>query len=190
MIVTRLSARHFRTYQRVELPVGERVTIVTGDNGAGKTNLLEALYFGCVGRSCRTRVDNQAIEFGQSVARVEVEGVEAGEPHQLAVAIDKTAGRTFFADGAKVESIDDFDWRPPTAVFMPDRLELIKGAPGARRAHVDQFIVALWPSRREARRAFVAALAQRNALLARGGAGRELDAWDAEFARAGAELMA
>ncbi|MFY9488217.1 MAG: DNA replication and repair protein RecF [Solirubrobacterales bacterium] len=190
MIVTRLTARHFRTYARVEVPLGGRVTVVTGDNGAGKTNLLEALYFGCVGRSCRTRVDNQAIEFDQSVARVEVDGHDGEEDHTLAVAIDKTEGKTFFADGAKVESIADFGWRPPTAVFMPDRLELIKGAPGARRAHLDQFVAALWPGRRGARRTYVAALAQRNALLTRGGGDAELDAWDVELARAGIELMA
>ena len=85
MIVRRLKARDFRTYERLDLALGERVTVVTGDNGAGKTNLLEALYFGCVGRSCRTRIDTQAIRFDQPVARVEVEGDEVGDEHATAV---------------------------------------------------------------------------------------------------------
>jgi DNA replication and repair protein RecF len=167
---------------------------VVGDNGAGKTNLLEALYFGCVGRSPRTRVDNQAIAFGETVARVEVSIDDAGDAHTLATAIDKSAGKTFFADGAKVASLDDTAWRPPVAVFMPDRLELVKGAPGVRRGHLDQLVAALWPARRGTRRSYAEALAQRNALLAAGRSGGQgagsLDVWDAELARHGAQLVA
>jgi DNA replication and repair protein RecF len=189
VIVETLSARNFRTYERAEIKLGERVTVVTGDNGAGKTNLLEALYASCVGRSCRTRIDAQAVRFDQPVARVEVEGYEEGEDHSVAVAIDRVEGKTFFADGAKVDSLEPFEWRPPTAVFMPDRLELIKGAPGVRRAHLDQLIGALWPGRRANRRSYAEALAQRNALLARGRGGDELDVWDRELARHGRALI-
>ncbi len=190
MIVQQLSARNFRGYERVELSIGERVTVVTGDNGAGKTNLLEALFFGCVGRSCRTRVDAQTIRFDQPVARVEVNGLEQMERHELAVAIDRQEGKTYFADGAKVDGLEAFEWRPPTTVFMPDRLELIKGAPGARRAHLDQFVAALWPARRQNRRSYAEALAQRNALLARGATPAQMDTWDHELARHGLSLIA
>ncbi|MGK2879021.1 MAG: DNA replication/repair protein RecF [Solirubrobacterales bacterium] len=190
MIVQSLNARNFRSYERAQVTLGERVTVVTGDNGAGKTNLLEALFVGCVGRSCRTRIDAQAVRFGQPVARVEVEGSTAYEDHTLAVAIDRKEGRTYFADGAKVESLEPFEWRPPTAVFMPDRLELIKGAPGVRRGHLDQFVAALWPGRRANRRSYAEALAQRNALLVRGSNGAELDVWDRELARYGQALIA
>jgi DNA replication and repair protein RecF len=190
VLVEKLSARNFRTYERAEVTLGERVTVVTGDNGAGKTNLLEALYTACVGRSCRTRIDAQAVRFDQPVARVEVEGMEGDEDHVIATAIDRKDGKTFFADGAKVDSLEPFEWRPPTAVFMPDRLELIKGAPGVRRAHLDQLIGALWPARRANRRSYAEALAQRNALLTRGSGGDQLDVWDRELARHGRALIA
>ena len=49
---------------------------------------------------------------------------------------------------------------------MPDRLELIKGAPSLRRAHLDQLVAALWPARVATRRAYAQSLAQRNALIA------------------------
>ena len=62
-------------------------------------------------------------------------------------------------------------------VFLPDRLELVKGAPALRRAHLDQVVAALWPARAATRRAYGAALAQRNALRRRairgGGASRD-----------------
>jgi DNA replication and repair protein RecF len=78
-------------------------------------------------------------------------------------------------------------------VFLPDRLELIKGAPALRRAHLDQLIAALWPARTEVRRAYGQALAQRNALIVRIRAGRAsragLGSWDLQLARLGVELM-
>lgn len=190
MIVDRLRARSFRSYERLDVPLGSGVTVVTGDNGAGKTNLLEALYTACVGRSCRTRIDTQTIKFDDPVARVEVDGGTDGEQHTLAVAIERHDGKTFFADGAKVDSFEDFTWRPPVAVFMPDRLELVKGAPGVRRAHLDQLLSALWPARRAARRAYAETLAQRNALLARGGGSEaQMDTWERELAQAGIALI-
>lgn len=197
MLIERLTARSFRSYEALDVNLGRRVTVVTGDNGAGKTNLLEALYFGCVGRSCRTRVENQVIRFGDAVARVEVECLatdESGESsprrHTLATAIERSGGKTFFADGANVTSLEGFGRRPPVAVFMPDRLELVKGAPGVRRAHIDQVVAALWPARRANRRAYADALAQRNALLARGGgSAQQLDVWDRELARTGLALV-
>lgn len=190
MIAKQLQLRNFRSYERTEVTLGERVSVVVGDNGAGKTNLLEALYTGLVGRSCRTRVDAQTIRFGEPVARIEVDGSEGSDEHSTAVAIERSEGKSLFADGAKVDSLEPFDWRPPAVVFMPDRLELIKGAPGARRAHLDQFLVALWPARRASRRAYIETLAQRNALIARGGHGGELDAWDRELARSARALIA
>jgi DNA replication and repair protein RecF len=189
VIVHSLGVRSFRSYARVEVELGAGVTVVTGDNGAGKTNLLEALYFGCVGRSCRTRIDTQAIAFNEATARIALTGDDDGEPHTLAVAIDRAEGKTFFADEGRVDSFEPFEWRPPAAVFMPDRLELIKGAPGVRRGHLDQFVAALWPARRANRQAYAQALAQRNALVARPGSSSQLDVWDRELARTAALLI-
>jgi DNA replication and repair protein RecF len=97
-------------------------------------------------------------------------------------------------DGAPVERLSDCAVRPLVSVFLPDRLELVTGTPALRRAHLDQVVAALWPSRVANRRGYSAALAQRNALLASIRAGRagrgSLPAWDAELARHGVALMA
>ena len=70
------------------------------------------------------------------------------------------------ADGADVERLLDVETRPLLGVFLPDRLELVKGPPAPRRAHLDRFVAAIWPLRTANRRAYSQALAQRNALLA------------------------
>ena len=73
MIATRLRLRDFRSYATADVALGAGLTIVHGRNGAGKTNLLEALYFGCTGRSCRTSNEREVVRFDASVVRVEVD---------------------------------------------------------------------------------------------------------------------
>ena len=185
--VRRLRVRDVRTYDSAEVALGPRLTIVHGPNGAGKTNLLEALYVGLTGRSCRTGNDREVIRFDASALRVEVDIETADGQHELAVGYEPSQPRRITADGAVVERITDVAFRPLVSVFLPDRLELVKGAPAGRRAHLDQVVAALWPARVASRRAYAQALAQRNALLGRLRAGLTsrdaLQTWDLELGR-------
>jgi DNA replication and repair protein RecF len=191
--VTRLELRDFRNYERAEVALAPGLTVVCGPNGAGKTNLLEALYFGCTGRSCRTSNERELVRFGQKVTRVSV-GVEADDgAHSLDVGFEPGEQKRFRIDGAQVERPAPGEVRPLVGVFMPDRLDLVKGAPALRRAHIDQVVAALWPARSTSRSEYSKALAQRNALVARirSGAARPalLDPWDSELARHGIAVM-
>ena len=192
MIVCRLRVRDFRAYASADVALGTGLTVVHGRNGAGKTNLLEALYFGCTGRSCRTRDERQVVRFGQAAARVEVEVEGRDGRHQLSVGFQPGEPKRIRVDGVAVEALGEHPSRPLVSVFLPDRLELIKGPPSLRRAHVDQVVAALWPARAATRRGYSQALAQRNALLSRvraGHAGRDaLATWDLELARHGIAL--
>ena len=193
--VVSVSLRDFRSYERANVVLGTGLTVVSGRNGAGKTNLLEGLYFGCVGRSCRTSNEREVVRFGAPLTRVEVHTRDRhGDAHVLAVGFEPGAGKKVRVDGAAVERLLDAPARPLVGVFLPDRLELVKGAPALRRAHLDQVVAALWPARAATRKEYGRALAQRNALLGRiraGAASRaSLPAWDAELARHGVALMA
>lgn len=192
MVVRRLRVRDFRTYASADVVLGAGLTVVHGRNGAGKTNLLEALYFGCTGRSCRTTDERRVVRFHQQAARVEVDVEGRDGPHELSVGFQPGEAKRIRVDGVAVEGLGEHPSRPLVSVFLPDRLELVKGPPSLRRAHLDQVVAALWPSRAATRRAYSQALAQRNALLARvraGRAGREsLPTWDLELARHGVAL--
>src|SRR5947209_7670806 len=193
MVVSKLSLRDFRNYGRAELELGPALNVIHGPNGAGKTNLLESIYFGLTARSCRTSNEREVVRIGAPVARVVCEVADDDGTHQLEVGFAPGDEKRVRVDG----SPPDRGTQPPrplVCVFLPDRLDLVKGAPAARRAHLDQVVAALWPSRASTRTAYARTLGQRNALIGRLRAGRgspsTLDAWDAELARHGEQLMA
>ena len=197
MRVVSVQMRDFRTYARAEAGLGEGLTVVHGPNGAGKSNLLEALYFGCTGRSPRTSNERELIRFGAQATRVVVCLSEGARPHELSVGYGIAGTRAvkrMTSDGAPVEQLVDVEQRPLVSVFAPDRLELIKGAPAVRRAHLDQLVAAIWPLRAADRRAYGRVLAQRNALVGRLRAGvgsrAALTAWDRELAAKALALRA
>ena len=199
MLVTGVELRDFRTYGRATARLASGLTVVHGANGVGKSNLLEAIYFGCTGRSPRTRNDRELVAFGAKATRVTVSLCEDGRQHELAVGYSAPAGgegavKRMWCDGAPAERLLDAPVRPLISVFLPERLDLLKGAPTVRRAHLDQVVAALWPARAGIRREYAQVLAQRNALLARIRAGRSGDGalatWDRELALKGLALMA
>jgi DNA replication and repair protein RecF len=187
MRVLGVQLRDFRTYTRAEASLGEGLTVVHGPNGAGKSNLLEAVYFGCTARSPWTRNERELVRFGQSAARVSVRLSDGSREHELSVGFEPGQPKRMSSDGAPVERLLDVEDRPLLSVFMPDRLELLKGPPSLRRAHLDQVVAGFWPSRAADRRAYSRVLAQRNALLTRirsAAAPREsIRTWDLQLAR-------
>lgn len=184
--------RDFRTYTRAQATLGPGLTVVHGPNGAGKSNLLEALYFGCTGRSPRTRNERELIRFGAPATRVLVRCADGTGEHELGVAYGagpegERSLKRLTADGAPVERLLDVEGRPLLSVFMPERLELLKGPPGVRRAHLDQVVAGFWPARAAERLAYARVLGQRNALLGRIRAGSapraSIASWDIQLAR-------
>ena len=146
MRVTSATLRDFRNYADAEVRLGPGLTVIAGPNGAGKTNLLEGVYFGCTGRSPRTSNDRELVRRGEKVARVTVstEGPDA-QRHLIEVGVEPGEQKALRVDGAAVDSLSATPARPLLGVFLPERLELVKGAPSARRAHLDSVVAALWP---------------------------------------------
>jgi DNA replication and repair protein RecF len=194
VLVTALEARPLRSLAQARIELGPGILSLVGPNGVGKTNLLEALYFALTGRSFRTSDRRDLIPFGGSFARAEAtvrdgDGIE----RTLLASVSRSEGRRHLLDGSPADPATLSRSRPPVAVFSPDRLSLIKGPPSERRAHLDGFTAARWPSRSGLRRRFGQVLAQRNAMVARLATGHgnpsQLDTWDATFAAVADELV-
>src|SRR4051794_36751438 len=120
MVVTRVSLRDFRNYERAELALGEGLNVLHGPNGAGKTNLLEALYFSLTARSCRTSNERELVRSGQQVTRVVAEVASDGDAHTLEVGFAPGQKEKIVkVDGAPLERGGSPPPRPLVCVFLP-----------------------------------------------------------------------
>ena len=141
--------------------------LAVGQNGAGKTNLLEALHLATQGFSPRTRQDAQLIRFGESAARVAIAGERAGVAIDASVTLRLGEAKEARLNGARLPSAESLRREFATLVFTPDRLTVVKGGPAARRAYFDRVIGRLAPARAGVPQDYLAALSQRNAALRR-----------------------
>ena len=168
--------------------------LVVGENGAGKTNLLEALHLGTQGFSPRTRTDAQLIRFGEQGASVALRVSRDGVDHRLRVKLAQGSGKTAELDDARLPSPESLRRAFPAIVFTPDRLAVVKGGPAARRAYFDRVLGRLQPARAGVPQDYAAALAQRNAALRRVQLGLSdrpaLAPWTERVATSGAQLVA
>jgi DNA replication and repair protein RecF len=167
---------------------------VTGANGAGKTNLLEALHVGTQGFSPRTRADVQLIRFGEQAARVRLNGVRGAVQTELEVTLRVGEGKQARLNGARLTAAEQLRHEVSTLVFTPDRLAIVKGGPATRRAYFDRSLGRLIPARVSVPAEYGAAVGQRNAALRRiAGGSSDRDAlapWTAQVASLGAALVA
>ena len=189
MVVGAVECRGFRNLADDLTELDDGVVVVHGSNGAGKTNLLEAVYFGLTGRSFRAGNDRDMIRFGDPGTRVELDLARRGS--RLLSAIDRSGERRHLLAGRPLAGAADE--RPLVSVFHPDRLQLVKGSPAHRRAHLDRLCGAIWPARSDLRSRFGRTLAQRNALVQRIRAGLgeagSLSSWDERLAAEAGPLM-
>jgi DNA replication and repair protein RecF len=141
--------------------------LLHGLNGAGKTNLLEALHVGTQGFSPRARRDAQMIRFGASAGKVTLHGSTGDNAFETDIVLAPREPRKVILNGERLASADRLRHELTTLVFTPDRLAVVKGAPATRRAYLDRAVGRLLPARATLANDYAAAVGQRNAALRR-----------------------
>jgi DNA replication and repair protein RecF len=144
---------------------------VVGDNGAGKTNLLESVHVAGQGFSPRTRSDADVIRFGNTAARTAISGGENGLRFRSEVTLRAGEGKRAVLNGAPLRAAEQLRNKLRMLVFTPDRLAVVKGGPSVRRAYFDRVLGRLARAQAALPAEYGAALAQRNAALRRVAAG-------------------
>jgi DNA replication and repair protein RecF len=164
-----------------------------GENGAGKTNLLESLHVGTQGFSPRTRADAQLVRFGEAAGRIALKGRRGETALELEVTVAAGEGKRAKLNGAPLRAAEQLRSEAATLVFTPDRLAVVKGGPAARRAYFDRVLGRLAPARAQLPTEYAAAVAQRNAGLRRAAAGYSsrdaLAPWTEQVAALGLALV-
>ena len=163
MLLERISAESFRNLSgEAEFATG--LNILTGENGQGKTNWLEAIAVLASARSFRTSRLQEAIGFGEEQAFISGSVRESPEiVRELRIAITQTT-RSALVNGKK-EPITRYLGQLNTVIFNSDELEIVRGTPEARRRFLDEGIVSLHPPFVQVFTDYTRVLRQKNTLL-------------------------
>lgn len=189
MHVTRLEIRQLRRFTEVSLAPGAGLNLITGDNGAGKTTVLEALHLMAYGRSFRCRVRDGLIRTGEPALEVFVEWQESLRTGPRRAGLRHTGQDwTGRLDGSSVTHLGDLCAALAVVSFEPGSHALITGSGDSRRRYLDWGLFHVEPNFLALWRRYARALKQRNALLKRRAGDAQLDAWDRELVEAGEPL--
>ena len=183
----------FRNYAEAEIAPCGGVTVFTGDNAQGKTNILEAVYLCCTGRSHRTSHDREMIRTGADIARVRVDADRRDGHHDVEIILPRMERRRVKVAGNVVSRSGELLGHITGVLFAPEDLRMVKDGPAERRRFVDMELSQLRPSYYYALQRYSRALKQRGALLKEISLGNAradtLDMWDAQLAESGAAVM-
>lgn len=201
MYLRQLQVSDFRSWEHADLEFATGPNVLVGQNGRGKTNLLEAVGYLATLGSHRVATDAPLIRHG--CERAVVRAAVVNGDRELTVELEITPGK---ANRARINrgapgKPRDILGIVHTVLFAPEDLALVKGDPGERRKFLDELLVQRAPRYAGVRAEYDRALRQRNALLKTTGKRRggkpddpyalsTLEVWDAQLAEIGAQLLA
>lgn len=197
MKIRTLSLVDWRSYEQVSLSFGDGLTAVIGENGQGKTNLIEAIGWMAGLGSFRGAPDDALVRAG-AVAAVVRGMVEAddGREQLIEIEIPRVGRNRIQVNRQRLNRMGDLVGVLQVTVFSPDDLDLVKGGPVLRRGWLDAAVAGRHPKNAALRSDVERILKQRNALL-RGVHGKldadaafTLDVWDSKLAETGERLLA
>ena len=160
--LTKIHLQNFRSYEKRSFSFGEK-TVIVGENGSGKSNLMEAVYMLATGKSFRADREDEMLKYGEGFFRVIGQIRQMGQIGQMEITM-ADARKRFLINGVPRRQID-FVGKMRAVLFCPQDMELVTGGPGGRRRYLD-FVISQMD--REYRRCLISyekGLRQRNKLL-------------------------
>lgn len=187
-MITDIHLENFRSYDDELFEFGGGVNIIVGPNASGKTNLLEAILVGTIGKSYRNR-DIDLIRFGQNNLRVELR--TAVDDHRVVyITVDEQKTNKEYKINDQPFKRLNLSKIIPTVVFEPSNLLILSGPPEYRRNFIDDILEQTVTGFADTKKRYKRALGQRNYLLKRqSGALGQLFVWDVQLSELGARIV-
>lgn len=135
MKINKLNLVNFRNYENVEVEFQKGVNIILGDNGVGKTNLVEAIDYLTLGKSFKTSDEKELIRFSQEFSRIELE-FEEKEKTILKAVISKDGKKISYND-IELKKLSELSGKLIDVLFVPEDVGFFKGSPSERRRFLD-----------------------------------------------------
>lgn len=165
MLANSLKLIDFRNNPYSEIEFTDGVNVLYGENAAGKTNILEAIFYFASGKSFRSCKDKELIRFGCDAAAAFLDFTDRQKSAQIGVKLYKNHRREFEMNGNRLTKLSEYLGAFRAVVFTPDHLSLVKGQPDNRRRFIDLAICQSYPRYVTYLNEYNRILAQKNALL-------------------------
>ena len=146
MLVTGIRLYSYRSYDRLQFEPSEKLNVIIGQNAAGKTNILEAIYLCAIGRSFRTRKDNELINMISNGAYVALDVISRGSRRKIEFKFARNAGKQILIDGEPIRRMGELMGVLNAVLFSPEDLSLVKDSPEERRRFMDMELCQLRPA--------------------------------------------
>lgn len=186
MILRELRIEHFRCIESASLPLDQRVTAITGDNGAGKTSIIEAAYYLARGRSFRQPRHDRLIQHGSDGFSLFGRFDYGQQKHKVGIACSRKSGHKIRIDGQDSPNLTPVAERLVVQVLEPEIHQLIADGPEQRRRFLDYGVFHVEPTYLKAWRRYKTALKQRNAALRLGQSAATMAPWEQALLAEGA----
>jgi len=194
MWITRLRLRDFRNHESTEVSFSHDVNILQGNNGQGKTSILEAIYYLCLCKSFKAQDDADAVRFDRPF--FEIEGTFQSSlandslSHVVRVVFQRNEGKAVLLDKKRLDRFSELIGKFPVTISAPEDVLIVSGSPGDRRRWIDIALSQLQSVYLKDLQDYRQSLRQRNALLAAERLDLEsLGSWDKELAATGARVI-
>ncbi len=165
MHIDSVALRDFRNYASLHLSLCPDLNVLCGENAQGKTNLLEAIYLCCLGKSHRTSRDVEMIRQGQQTAYAGVNVVRSDGPRHVEVLLSQSEKKRISISGVSIRRMSELMGHVQCILFSPEDLLLVKGGPSIRRKFLDASLCQLRPQYFLVLSRYNSLVLQRNALL-------------------------
>ena len=193
MIIKRLELQNFRNYEHQAIDFSPNLNVLIGKNAQGKTNLVEAINFCCIGKSHRTSKDKELISFDRENARIKVFAQRSAGEKTVEIVIPRQSKKIVRINNMSILRIGELFGNINSVFFSPEDLKLVKESPIDRRRFIDIDISQLSKVYFYNLLRYEKILAQRNKLLKNSfdntQAMRGLDVWNEQLAQVGAKII-
>lgn len=165
MLAQKLKTVDFRNSKYNEIEFSPGVNVIYGENAAGKTNILEAIFMLAAGKSFRGSKDKELIRFGCDAALCELAFSDRRKSGSIGMKLYKGRKKEIFRNGNQVTKMAEFLGEFRAVIFTPDHMNLVKGQPENRRRFMDFAICQSFPRYVSYLNDYNRLMAQKNALL-------------------------
>ena len=144
MWISEINLLNFRNYKTEKIELGKDINIFYGENAQGKTNIIESIFFGSMGKSFRAKKDLEVIKLNENEAIVEIFFEKKDREGKIKIEISNK--KNVFLNGVKLRKLSQLLGNINIVIFTPDDINILKGGPQNRRKFLDIMISQLKPN--------------------------------------------